>query len=85
MYKLFENKVKPSMTWGKKEYNITDTKAETSTKSYSKDFQVCGDLKMSYATSHGVDTSTITSDNPNGVYVNQILTFSRWPMAASRP
>jgi hypothetical protein len=76
MYQFVENQLKPAIKYGEKEYDITDANAETTTTSYTPPVPVCGDLKVSYGSSYGVDTSTITIDNPKGLYAFSWLTFT---------
>ena len=82
-YQLFENQLKPNVTYGEKKYTITDTSAETSREGHTPEVPACGGLKVSYIGGFGVDTSTITTTNPHGVYAISLLVFAD-PTVANR-
>ncbi len=73
VYRFFENTVKPSVVWHKKETDFTDRGASTTSMQDATNVPFCGE-KLDFMSESGVDTEQISYRNPDGIYQVETLT-----------
>lgn len=75
-FKFFENAVKPTIRFGKKDTTIDETHASTDRMSLSSALTYCG-VSVRFTHLGGYDTSDITEYNEHGAYSFSTVEFSR--------
>ena len=73
VYRFFENTVKPNVVWHKKETDLTDRGASTTSMQDATNVPFCNE-KLDFMSVSGVDTGQISYRNSDGIYQLEMLT-----------